>query len=590
MKNKTLKSLGLAVLLLTLLVSNVFAFSLGSTDGVWGRIDAGLTLDDQGATCERYGAVKSPSYELIDGMGVAYNVNVGPGGENERYIRNANVCSGNTVSDYDFAGTGNPAGWVRDVPSNTNRWTGFRSYNSSCSTNVESLIISRYVFRPAHWEGLTYVNTQLAIEIYNNTGNSIGLSGYSLLLFTSDQEFEKIDLSGTIANGGYHIVASNATNGQISNINNFFANNGNYRTVALVKGYEYVSVTGYGDQSQISTIYNTSLVDENQVRYGNPSPGSCPNANGTDPTNFQRQSGFGFEGMIDRDFEPAENEHFPIGRFCHYNNPVSSSNDFESVDLTLKVNEIKCPSGQTIENPTGNNSKTIDFNFNVLLDETTNSDNPCIYGPDSTAWPSYGGGVTPNVGGDTGLNRSGCADMVKITANTNNLPFICVINPTFDIKQEYHLSIMGFTPTTVGADCPDVPVGQIQFNQVYTAEKTNNCFCMYAAYTKNQITPVTLASLGATWTEKGVLIDWETVTETNNFGFNIMRAEIVDGERIQINAEMIFSNLAPGDLFGSSYEYLDETAVPGMEYFYWLVDVPLDSSEPGVFGPISPAG
>ena len=581
-KNKLFKSLGLAVLLLTLLVSNVFAFSLGTTDGVWGRIDANLTGNDQGAQCERYGAVTSPSYELIDGLGVAYNVNVGPGGESERYIRNANVCSGNTLNDYAFAGTGNPTGWVRDEPGNTARWGNFRTYQSTCSENLPSLIISRYVYHSR------IGNDRMAIEIYNKTGFSVSLNGYSLLLFTTDQAFTKFDLTGTIANGAYHVVGTTETSGQVT-LNQEFTNSDGYRTVALVKDYVYGSVTNYGDQDDISDIYSPNISDENQVRYGVPSPGSCPSANGNDPTNFQNQSGFGFEGMIDTNFEPAENELFPVGRFCHYNNPVSSNNSFESVEMTLKINDIKCPTGQTIENPTGNNSKTIDFKFNVELDETTNNDDPCDYGPGSSAWPSYGGGSTPSQSGDTGLNRSGCADMVKIATSTNNLPFTCIINPTYNIKQEYHLSIMGFTPATVGADCPDVPVGEFLFNQVYTAERTNNCYCMYASYTQNQITPVTMASFGANWTENGVLIDWETVTETNNFGFNIMRAEIVDGERVQINPEMIFSGLAPGDPFGSSYEYLDETAVPGTEYFYWLVDVPLDNSEPGIYGPISPA-
>jgi len=48
------------------------------------------------------------------------------------------------------------------------------------------------------------------------------------------------------------------------------------------------------------------------------------------------------------------------------------------------------------------------------------------------------------------------------------------------------------------------------------------------------------------------------------------------------------SILAPGDMFGTAYEYLDETAVEGVTYYYWLVDVPLDDGDlPGLHGPIS---
>ncbi len=605
MKNKLFKSIGLAVLLLILLVSNVFAFSFGTTDGVWKRIDPTLPGDREGAECERYGAVTTPTYTLIDGMGVAYNVSVGPGGENERFIRNANVCKGNTNSDYAFA-TNNPAGWTRSVPDDNNRWTGFRSYESTCSPNVENLIISRYVYQIKTSSGgwnPTITPARLAIEIYNNTGDSISLSGYSLLLFTGDKEFRKIDLSGEIDNGAYYVVGTSDT---VSDLNLTLTGNDaqaanveKYRSVVLVKDYVYGSVDQYRDHTgdHITDVYNLSLTDENQVRYGGLG-NSCPveNSNETTEKNkFLSQSGFGFQGMPASSVQPAVDEKFPIGRFCHYNNPVSSNNAFESVDLSLKISNIACPDNQTIVPSTGDNKLTQNFSFTAALTETGNAGegswNPkCEFGPGSTDWPSYGGGNSPT--GGTGLNRNGCADRVIFSPAVDNATFTCVIDPNEDtyLEQEYHLSLLGFSPTTVGGACPKDPVGTLHFNQVYTAEATNNCFCVYAAYTKMQITPVTLARLGANWTDKGVLIDWETVTETNNFGFNIMRAESVDGERIQINPEMIFSSHAPGDPFGSTYEYLDETAVPGTEYFYWLVDVPLDSSEPGIYGPISPAG
>lgn len=594
MKKKLFKSIGLAVLLLTLLVSNVFAFSLGTTDGVWGRIDVTDLGFAEGATCEHYGAVTSPSYELIDAMGVAYNTSVGPGGESERFIRNANVCTGNTVDDHAFA-TNNPAGWTRDTPNN-GRWNGFRNHTNTCG-NTETLIISRYVYHSRNND-----DDRLAIEIYNNTGDEVDLKDYSLLLFTGDQEYDVIPLTGTPANApnmlaspGYYVVGTDETSGQIT-LDDTFVNRDTYRTVALVKNYIPGTVDRVVGGGSVEDVFNDSFIDENQARYGNFSNG-CGEANAD---NFVRQSGFGFQGMpANPTFQPAEGEYFPVGRFCHYNNPVyvpNGGNSFNTINLNLSVNDIACPTGQTIEPATGDNTLDRTFKFVATLNETTNYNSvnqqyECPYGDDTTnptsGWPSYGGSRTYTGGTGTGLNRNGCADMVSFSSAVGNLSFICRYDASH--TQEYHLSIVGFTPTTVGGVCPTVPVGELQYNQVYTAEQSNNCYCMYASYTKNQITPVTLANFGANWTENGVLLDWVTVTETNNFGFNIMRAEIVDGERIQINPEMIISGLAPGDPFGSSYEYLDETAVPGTEYFYWLVDVPLDSSEPGVYGPISPA-
>jgi len=307
--------------------------------------------------------------------------------------------------------------------------------------------------------------------------------------------------------------------------------------------------------------------------------GGCP----TTPEGFANQSGFGFQGIGNRPFEPAEGQLFPVGRFCHYNNPINSSNAFEQVPLYLTVNDIGCPTGQTLDPPTPDD---LTFSYLVSLDETPNNNSPCGYGTGSPAWP--GGSSYPNISGDTGPNRNGCADRVLFSALSGGgtQVFTCRIDSQH--TQNYTVSILGFVPTTAGAACPDTPAGAIQFNQIYTAETAKNCFCVYAAYTRGQITPVVLLNLSAVSVENGVLISWETVTETNNFGFNIMRAESRDGEQTQVNPEMLMSQIAPGDMFGASYEYLDSTAVEGVTYYYWLVDVPLDSADlPGIHGPIS---
>jgi hypothetical protein len=578
MKNKLLKSAGITFLLLAFLAGNVFAFSLGTTDGVWGRIDS-TTGFSTGADCERYGAVEAPTYTLFDAVGIIYNVNVGPGGETERYVRSPSVCSGDIDGDIRFKDNISFDGWTRTT---TGLWGGLGSHTITC-TSPSGLFISEYVYE--QFGGAN--NDRLAIEIYNGTGGSVNLGAgdYSLLLFRDDRTFDKIDLSGTVSAGDVHVIVNNAAAGSTTAEDQTFANNDNYRTVVLVKDYVNATTTQYGNQGQRATIYNITTDDENQVRYGTPSGyTTCPNSDGSQKDRFELQSGFGFEGQIDSNFEPEVDELFPIGRFCHYNNPISTPSDYlNTVPLELTINSLGCPTGQSIDPAPPNNNLTFDFLF--TLDETPNAANPCAYGPSAPGWP--GGSANPNVSGDYGPNRSGCADMVRITAPDADQSFTCVIDPVNELEQEYFVSIMGFTPITAGGICPDVPTGTIQFNQIYTAEQVRNCYCVYASYTRSQITPVTLASLSAEGVENGILISWETVTETNNFGFNILRAESTDGERLQINPEIIFSSLAPGDPFGSSYEYLDETALPGVEYIYWLVDIPLDGTETGLHGPIS---
>ena len=592
MKNKLFKSIGLAVLLLTLLVSNVFAFSLGTTDGVWGRIDS-TAGDVEGATCERYGRIVPEKFTPIDTLGIINNSKVGPGGQNEKYVRSSTVCQGDPDGDIRFANNSDFDGWTRSTSSS---WTSLGTPNPGSCTNASDLFISEYIF---------VTNNQIGIEIYNGTNAPVNLSAYSLLLYKDDRTYERFNLSRSggnlLAVGDVHLVVSwgarNATTNEDQTFN--FDNYSSVRTVVLVKNFTPAGTYTYGDQGSLPGIY-AGTGDENQVRYGYGDEG-CPDEDGDDPDAFALQSGFGFSGQADSAFEPAVNQPFPVGRFCHYNNPVSTpGNAFQTVPLTLTINDIGCPGTQTVYPDPDDND--LSFDFLLTMDETPNADNPCKFGPyipatggywpkpERPASPGWPGGED-SASGDISPNRNGCADMVKVTVPEEPQSFKCLVDPrpAYMKTQEYFVSIVGFTPTTVGGTCPDTPVGSVSFNQVYTAEETNNCFCMYAAYTKNQITPVTLASFGANWTENGVLIDWETVSETNNFGFNILRAESVDGERVQINPEMIFSSHAPGDPFGSTYEYLDETAVPGTEYFYWLVDVPLDSSEPGIYGPISPA-
>ena len=574
MKSKLLKSIGIAILCLAVILGNVLAFSLGTTDGVWGRIDSdGSNPID--ATCGGYAASTSANYTMVDIAGVVYNTNVGPGGEDEIYTRKNTVCSG------DIDGDMNWTDWNRTT---TISYNGLGSYAGCASTT--GLFISEIVYDddiPWTWGDPWPTNDRLGIEIYNGTGSSInlGMGNYSILLFTNDRDFTKIDLIGNIANNDVFVLANASMAGQITTADQTFANGNNYRTIVLLKDYTYQSIDTIFTGLWPETVQDDSLTDENQVRYGAPSGSGCP----IDGTGFLNQSGFGFEGQADSTFEPDEGQYFPVGRFCHYNNPITTpSNAMDMVPLNLTINDIGCPPGQTLD-PVGT-PDDLTFTYNVHLVETPNTTSPCAYGENSPNWP--GGDSRPNIAGDIGPNRNGCADRVLFSAlgGGGTQEFTCRIDPQH--YQDYTVSILGFVPTTAGAACPDTPAGTIQFNQIYTAETAKNCYCVYAAYTRGQITPVVLQNLSAVSVENGVLISWETVTETNNFGFNIMRAESKDGEQTQVNPEMIMSQIAPGDMFGASYEYLDSTAAEGVTYYYWLVDVPLDSADlPGIHGPIS---
>ena len=85
-------------------------------------------------------------------------------------------------------------------------------------------------------------------------------------------------------------------------------------------------------------------------------------------------------------------------------------------------------------------------------------------------------------------------------------------------------------------------------------------------------TAVELASFDAAAQGNGVLLNWETANEIDNVGFNIYRAETQSGQLIKINPYLIASQ-NPGSSAGAAYSFLDESALPGATYYYWLEDM-----------------
>ncbi len=55
-------------------------------------------------------------------------------------------------------------------------------------------------------------------------------------------------------------------------------------------------------------------------------------------------------------------------------------------------------------------------------------------------------------------------------------------------------------------------------------------------------------------------------------GFNLYRAGSQEGQLVKINPYLIASQ-NPGGMAGAAYSFLDESAAPGVTYFYWLEDV-----------------
>jgi hypothetical protein len=86
-------------------------------------------------------------------------------------------------------------------------------------------------------------------------------------------------------------------------------------------------------------------------------------------------------------------------------------------------------------------------------------------------------------------------------------------------------------------------------------------------------TAIVLEYFKATSVEGGILLEWKTILEIDNWGFNLYRGLAPDFS----TAERINDELIPGQgrgrASGAYYSYFDSGVEPGVEYYYWLEDV-----------------
>ncbi|MBM3242524.1 T9SS type A sorting domain-containing protein [Candidatus Poribacteria bacterium] len=83
--------------------------------------------------------------------------------------------------------------------------------------------------------------------------------------------------------------------------------------------------------------------------------------------------------------------------------------------------------------------------------------------------------------------------------------------------------------------------------------------------------PVSLSYFEARYSDNVVILRWITESETNNLGFEVYRAESKDGPFKKINPHRIAG--AGTTASQHKYEYIDDTAVAGNQYFYYIENI-----------------
>ncbi len=332
--------------------------------------------------------------------------------------------------------------------------------------------------------------------------------------------------------------------------------------------------------------------DENQIRYGTTASFSpCTN------TPIADQSGLGFDGregigiVLPTTFG---GEPFWLGRFTHYNNPITTFSDYrqnalEWADIGFNVGGITCGNGQS-----PNEGSTISFTYRVYFQETPNSgtnvqsnpyynggfcasDNECF--DDTCYYCKFTNGtdsLCPFQG--SGINSNGCADRTRIEFAPGTYTFTCDdANEPAESQGIWTIALLGFQDNATNRSCASQTYDPDALQNSYlTREGIANNACLWAVVTAWQPTSVELTSFSAKLSKDRpeVTLVWETATETENVGFNLYRSETADAPGARVNAELISSKVAPGSPFGAVYTYNDSNAnLKSRAVYYWLEDL-----------------
>jgi hypothetical protein len=186
-------------------------------------------------------------------------------------------------------------------------------------------------------------------------------------------------------------------------------------------------------------------------------------------------------------------------------------------------------------------------------------------------------------GGSSSLSQAAPANFSKaaprtssstggICYNTNPLPGCCETTITITCctpNRVFSYCTQTFEECISGTTYPDECT-------TITTTWTKDGTCNYCTGICEPHTVITLSSFTAKPGNDSVTLNWKTETETDNVGFNILRAESENGAYVKMNTVLIPSKADAAG--GASYQFIDSTAKNRKTYYYKLEDIDLNDA------------
>ncbi|OGN96320.1 MAG: hypothetical protein A2Z71_06475 [Chloroflexi bacterium RBG_13_50_21] len=113
---------------------------------------------------------------------------------------------------------------------------------------------------------------------------------------------------------------------------------------------------------------------------------------------------------------------------------------------------------------------------------------------------------------------------------------------------------------------------------------TDGSEAAFWTFTTGSPTAVNLIDFRAISMPQAIQLNWQTAQENDLIGFNLLRAEGLEGTQVKINPGPIPA-ANPGQLPGNDYQYVDNTIEARKTYYYWVEWVGSSSSE--FYGPVT---